>query len=84
MSNTMDDEEFPLDVVNSTHEKTHKYMQHDASPNLGDPDSTVDPDTAWADAMTPEEYVMSSENAMQSAIIQEKLVPRHSEGGFDE
>lgn len=91
----LDDNEFPLvptedlgtpldiDALGSTHEKTHKYMQHDASPMLHEEDThEEDLDAAWAKAMTPEEYVLSSEAAMESAIRQSKLAPRqgHTEG----
>lgn len=52
------------------HERRHKFVQHDFDPNDDDPAFVEDEDAAWAEAMTPTEYVLSSEEAMASALDQ--------------
>jgi hypothetical protein len=62
------------DQLDDGHEPRHKFHQHDADLDAGDQDGDfLDPsehDAAWADALTPEEYVLSSPEAMDSALDQ--------------
>lgn len=50
----------------------HKYHQHDAdlTTDHGDPDELLDPDAAAALAVSPEDYVLSSDEAMTAALDQ--------------
>jgi hypothetical protein len=57
-------------VSDEGHEPRHKFIQHDFDPADEDRSYVDDLDGVWADAMTPEEYVLSSEEAMASAIEQ--------------
>lgn len=50
---------------------THKFHQHDADLDAQDDDEMDDDhDAIWADALTPQEYVLSSDEAMASALKQ--------------
>lgn len=53
------------------HAPRHKFQQHDVDPSgqVDDPES-MDPDEAWAGAVTPGDYVLSSDEAMASALMQ--------------
>lgn len=60
------------DVMAEGHEHIHKFVQHDYDPatDTDVPEWVEDEDAVWADALTPQEYVLSSGEAMASAIEQ--------------
>lgn len=52
----------------------HKFHQHDAELDSDDEhEALLDPDDAAALTMTPEEYVLSSDEAMAAALAQAGL-----------
>lgn len=58
------DDPTPLDAPHKYHQHDAELVGHDDDPEL------LDPDDAAAIAMTPEDYVLSSGEAMESALGQ--------------
>lgn len=62
-----------MSTLDDGHGPHHKCVQHDADAD-GDPGELITLEEAYADALTPEEYVLSSEQAMRSAIEQQAIL----------